>query len=129
MGGEPSGHIVNLNKTTSGDGIVTALAVLEVMQRNNKPLKELTAGFAKLPQKLVNIHHTKPKEILESEQVKEAVAQVESELGRHGRVLLRLSGTEPVIRIMVEAKDSAEVDRHLQTLRGAVVGSAVTSHT
>jgi phosphoglucosamine mutase len=112
LGGEQSGHIICLDRTTTGDGIIAALQVLEEMYSANKSLRELCTGMSKYPQKLTNIHlgSRSPQEIMESDKVKRSVREAEVEMGSNGRVLLRPSGTEPLIRVMVEGSDGAVVD-------------------
>ena len=114
LGGEGSGHIICLNKSTSGDGIIAALQVLEVMSKTRKNLNDLKSRFTKYPQVLINIK-TKSKVNLQGEsKLTQAVNSIESKLSNTGRILIRESGTEPLIRVMVEsanyklAKDSAE---------------------
>ena len=114
LGGEGSGHIICLNKSTSGDGIIAALQVLEVMSKTGKNLNDLKSRFTKYPQVLINIK-TKSKVNLQGESnLTQAVNSIESKLSNTGRILIRESGTEPLIRVMVEcanyklAKDSAE---------------------
>ena len=114
LGGEGSGHIICLNKSTSGDGIIAALQVLEVMSKTGKNLNDLKSRFTKYPQVLINVK-TKSKVNLQGEsKLTQAVNSIESKLSNTGRILIRESGTEPLIRVMVEsanyklAKDSAE---------------------
>ena len=114
LGGEGSGHIICLNKSTSGDGIIAALQVLEVMSKTGKNLNDLKSRFTKYPQVLLNVR-TKSKVDLQGEsKLTQAVNSIESKLSNTGRILIRESGTEPLIRVMVEsanyklAKDSAE---------------------
>ena len=114
LGGEGSGHIICLNKSTSGDGIIAALQVLEVMSKTEKNLNDLKSRFTKYPQVLLNVR-TKSKVNLQGEsKLTQAVNSIESKLSNTGRILIRESGTEPLIRVMVEsanyklAKDSAE---------------------
>ncbi|HEX5421060.1 MAG TPA: phosphoglucosamine mutase, partial [Gammaproteobacteria bacterium] len=109
LGGETSGHVICFDKTTTGDGLVTALQVLAVMQRTGKSLSELTRGMPQLPQTLVNVRVRAPVDPHEAPGVRQAVAEIESALGQRGRVVLRASGTEPVIRVMVEGEDRGRV--------------------
>ncbi len=106
IGGENSGHVLNLNLASTGDGIVAGLQVLTAMLRSNMTLHELAGGFDKFPQTLVNVRFedtgVNP---LDSEAVLQAKKEAEATLGKHGRVLLRKSGTEPLIRVMVESDD------------------------
>ncbi len=109
LGGESSGHIVCLDKTSTGDGIVSALQVLAAMVSQGKSLVELRRGMTKLPQTMINVRLPEKREVLTIPQVQDAVKTVESRLAGRGRVLLRPSGTEPLIRVMVEGDDAAEV--------------------
>jgi len=113
LGGESSGHIVCGHIQTTGDGIVSALQVLSYMVREDKPLSRLLHGFDKAPQSLINVRlapGVDAKQVMADERLKEAVAAVEAELGDSGRVLLRPSGTEPLIRVMVEGRAHLDVE-------------------
>jgi len=122
IGGEPSGHIICLDRTTTGDGIVSALQVLAEMNKTGKSLAELCSGMTKYPQVLINVKlgDAVAKEIMQKPQVTEAVASVEAEMGDSGRVLLRPSGTEPLIRVMVEGSDADQVQRKAEQIADAV---------
>jgi len=122
IGGEPSGHIICLDRTTTGDGIVSALQVLAEMNKTGKSLAELCSGMTKYPQVLINVKlvDAVAKEIMQKPQVIEAVAAVEAEMGGSGRVLLRPSGTEPLIRVMVEGSDADLVQRKAEQIADAV---------
>lgn len=120
LGGEGSGHIICLDKTTTGDGIVAALQVLAEMRRTGKSLHELKSGMKKYPQVLINIR-TEIKVNLEgNEVIKKAVETVEKKLGDKGRVLLRASGTEPLIRVMVEGVSEDDVLKYANQLANDV---------
>jgi phosphoglucosamine mutase len=106
LGGEQSGHVVVSEYATTGDGLVTALALLDVMVRSGKPLSELARVMEVYPQALINVP-VGDRTVAESEPVKEAVARAGERLGSEGRILLRASGTEPVVRVMVEHSDEA----------------------
>ncbi|SFF33958.1 phosphoglucosamine mutase [Fontimonas thermophila] len=109
LGGETSGHTICLDKTTTGDGIVTALQVLSALLRENRSLAELACAMPKYPQVLINVPvSAAAAAILETPQVVAAQADVRARLAGRGRILLRPSGTEPLIRVMVEAEDPAE---------------------
>ena len=111
LGGESSGHIICLDKSTTGDGIVAALEVIEVMLKTGKSLAELCEGMVMYPQHMINvpIGSANAKQLATHNLVASAVAEAESELGREGRVVLRASGTEPVFRVMLEGSDEAQV--------------------
>jgi len=109
IGGENSGHIISLDHTTTGDGIVSSLLVLAAMINSGLTLKELRSGMSKFPQVLVNVRFSGDSDPLLAESVLAAVKDVEQELGDRGRVLLRKSGTEPLIRVMVEGEDETHV--------------------
>lgn len=123
IGGESSGHIICLDRTTTGDAIVAALQVLAEMARAGKPLSELKAGMHKLPQRLVNVRMERRIDVADPV-IQAATRAAEAELGTRGRVLLRASGTEPVIRVMVEGEDDAEVERLAQRVADAVRSAA-----
>lgn len=110
LGGEASGHIVCLDKTTTGDAIIAALQVLTAMVRTGTPLHELRKGMQKYPQHLVNVRVGKRSDPMAHPRVLEAVKAAEARLADRGRVLLRASGTEPLIRVMVEGADKSVVD-------------------
>ncbi|QSX38109.1 phosphoglucosamine mutase [Shewanella sedimentimangrovi] len=120
IGGENSGHILNLDHGTTGDGIVAGILVLAAMRRHQLSLEQLTAGMKMFPQILVNVRFEGQSNPLESSLVKEAVSAVEAELGERGRVLLRKSGTEPLIRVMVEGEDDAQVSSLAHRIADAV---------
>ncbi len=108
LGGEQSGHVILSEYVTTGDGIVTALALLDVMARSGRPLSELAGVMEVYPQTLINVRVEEPgaaKAVAASEALERAVAEAKSTLGEDGRVLLRPSGTEPVVRVMVEHAD------------------------
>jgi phosphoglucosamine mutase len=104
LGGETSGHILCLDKTTTGDGLVSALQVLGVMKQTGRSLAELASGMKKFPQVLLNVKVAKRFDPSAVPSVQEAVQKIEKRMGGDGRVVLRASGTEPVIRVMVEGK-------------------------
>lgn len=109
LGAENSGHVILLDKTTTGDGIVASLQVLTAMVRNHMSLHDLCSGMKMLPQVLVNVRFSGEHDPLQSESVKEVTAEVEKTLAGRGRVLLRKSGTEPLIRVMVEGENESQV--------------------
>jgi phosphoglucosamine mutase len=126
LGGESSGHVICLDKSTTGDGIITALQVLMVMSETQRPLAELKSGMRLYPQTIVNVPLPatgvggRSFDVTRSRRVVRAVRAAQSELAEHGRVLLRASGTEPVIRVMVEAADAELVQRLSQELAESV---------
>ena len=123
LGGESSGHIICLDRTTTGDGIVSALQVLAAMKESECSLQDLLKGMDKYPQVLLNVRLAKKVDVLAREPVKEALRGAESELADRGRVLLRASGTEPLIRVMVEGQDAAQVETVAQQLADVVESS------
>jgi phosphoglucosamine mutase len=120
LGGENSGHIVCLDKHTTGDGIVSALQVLRALVESGTTLAKAAGTFALYPQVLLNVPLGKRGDAMTSPAVKRAVKEVEAELDGSGRVLLRPSGTEPVIRVMVEGRDGARVRRCADRIAAAV---------
>lgn len=123
LGGEASGHLICRHVVSTGDGIVAALQVLEAMLAADKPLADLRAGMNKLPQVLLNVPIPSGGLDLEANpQVLEARRAVESALLGHGRVLLRPSGTEPVIRVMVEGPDESAARSHAESMAAAIRG-------
>lgn len=109
LGGESSGHIICLDRTSTGDGIVAALQVLYAMCHSDLSLHELKSGMSKYPQCMENVRVSGQVDIDGSVDIRQAVAEVETELGESGRVLLRPSGTEPLVRVMVEGEEAAQV--------------------
>jgi phosphoglucosamine mutase len=118
LGGEQSGHILFLDESTTGDGIMSALQVLALMARSGKKLSELNQGFERFPQSLVNIGVAAKRPLEELPAFQDAVTEVEEELGDEGRVLVRYSGTELKARIMVEGRDEARVHELANELAG-----------
>ncbi len=124
LGGESSGHIICLDRTTTGDGIVSALQVMAEMWKSGESLHSLKTGMEKYPQTLINVKVDKTANLAEVKSIQKAKHEVECELRDTGRVLLRPSGTEPVIRVMVEGQDGILVD-NLANRLAAVVSSAL----
>jgi phosphoglucosamine mutase len=121
LGGEASGHLLCLDRTSTGDGIVSALQVLEVMVNKGRSLAELTSDVQKLPQVMINVPvSSKVMNLEDSENIKTAVRSVEDRLGETGRVILRPSGTEPLIRVTLEGIDEDQVNQLAGELAGVV---------
>jgi phosphoglucosamine mutase len=125
IGGETSGHMIVLDRTTTGDGLVCALQILAVMKQTGKSLSELASGMPKYPQTMLNVRTERSFDPTTSTVIKDAVVQAEGELADTGRVVLRASGTEPVIRVMVEGEDHEQVVALAERL-AAVVADAAT---
>jgi len=126
VGGEQSGHVILSEHVTTGDGMVTALALLDVMARGGRPLSELAAVMEKYPQTLINVRVEEPgvaKAVAASEAVGRAVSKAEGRLRDEGRVLLRPSGTEPVVRVMVEHADETVCREVCEAVSRAVAGA------
>jgi phosphoglucosamine mutase len=123
LGGEASGHLLCLDKTTTGDGLVSALQVLTVLRDSGRTLAELAGQMPRFPQTLVNVRVASMPD-LESASIQAAVREVEKQLGDRGRVVLRASGTEPVVRVMVEGEDESEVDEVADRIAAAVRAAA-----
>ncbi|MBE9516759.1 MAG: phosphoglucosamine mutase [Proteobacteria bacterium] len=130
LGGESSGHIICLDKTTTGDGIIAALEVLAVLVKSDKPMSELCDGMSLLPQNMINVqiprdvHAAKKFNVNDSAVVQKAVDDATAELADSGRILLRASGTEPVIRVMVEGNDAGTITRLSEDLAKVVEQAA-----
>ena len=120
LGGESSGHIICLDRTTTGDGLVSALQVLAAMVNQKKSLRDLLVGVSKYPQTLLNVRLAERVDVCSKKPVKDAVAAAEATLNGSGRVLLRASGTEPLIRVMVEGRDEKMVQSVAQELADVV---------
>jgi len=125
LGGEQSGHLVFRELATTGDGVLTAVLLLDLLRRTGRPLADLAAqAMRRLPQVLVNIAVVDPDKVVDSDDVTAEVAAVTAELGDSGRVLLRASGTEPLVRVMVEAADGDIADRAVARLQAVVERAA-----
>ncbi len=121
LGGEQSGHIIFRAISTTGDGVLTGLVLADLMRRSGRSLAELSEGLVeRVPQVLVNVPIPQPERLAECAEVWEAVRRAEAELGHEGRVLLRASGTEPVVRVMVEARRQADANAVAAQLTGIV---------
>lgn len=123
LGAENSGHVLLLDKTTTGDGIVAGLQVLAAMIRNDMSLADLCSGMTMLPQVLINIRFAGKHDPLANATVKSTIEQAERQLGNEGRVLIRKSGTEPLIRVMVEGSNRSEVQKLAEQIACAVEAS------
>ncbi len=120
IGGEQSGHIIFPARSLVGDGMLTALSLLEAIRENGKPLSELAEGFTRFPQILVNIRVKQKTPFDEVPNIADVSAQVEKELGGAGRLLLRYSGTENLARVMIEGKDQSEIHGQAQRLADVI---------
>ena len=120
IGGEASGHIVCLDKTTTGDAIIASLQVLTAVVQSGQSLHELRQGMTKFPQQLINVKIAQKSDPMQHADVASAVALAEKELGARGRILLRASGTEPLIRVMVEGENQQQISKICQTLADQV---------
>jgi phosphoglucosamine mutase len=127
LGGETSGHILCLDQTTTGDGLISALQVLKVMKQSGAGLAELGTGMQKYPQVLVNVQVAKRFDPLTEPKVARVVEEVERGFAGRGRIVLRASGTEPVIRVMVEGSDAALVKRGAKQIAAAVEAASVAN--
>ncbi len=118
IGGEQSGHVIFLDDNTTGDGLLSALHLLEVMHETGKPLSELASIMEILPQALVNakVPNDKKEHFMENPEIAAAIAEVEQKFNGEGRVLIRPSGTEPLVRVMIEGKDQAVIDAEAERL-------------
>ncbi len=124
IGGETSGHVICLDQTTTGDGLVSALQILAIMRRTGKPLSELASGMSRYPQKMFNVPTDKRLDPDSSPAIRDAVSQAEAELAENGRVVLRASGTEAVIRVMVEGENEHQVLTLAKRLASVVAEAA-----
>jgi len=122
FGGEQSGHMIFLDHNTTGDGIISALQVLAIMQKSGRPLSELASVMTALPQVLVNVRVRERRKLDDMPEVGALVADIERRLGDSGRVLIRYSGTELLMRIMLEGRDQAEITTMAEEIAGVVTG-------
>ncbi len=116
LGGEQSGHVVFLNQTTTGDGVLTALRLLAVMLRTGKPLAELAGVVQKCPQTLINVKVKAKTDLKTLPQARQAIQEAEKRLGAQGRLLVRYSGTEPKLRIMTEGENEMLIQQVAEDL-------------
>ncbi len=127
LGGETSGHILCLDRASTGDGIIAALAVLEALAHGGQDLVAARQGLKKFPQIMLNVRAAGAREALHGDEVRQALAEVEQTLHGRGRVVLRASGTEPLVRVTVEGADAAEVRQLAEKLAGIVKSAAERS--
>ncbi|WP_425447612.1 phosphoglucosamine mutase [Dethiothermospora halolimnae] len=122
LGGEQSGHIIFLDYNTTGDGLLTAIQLISVLKESNKKMSQLAKGMKKLPQILVNakVSQEKKKNYLNDKIIKEEITKVEERFKGEGRVLIRPSGTEPLVRVMIEGKDTDEIKKIAENLAGII---------
>lgn len=120
LGGEQSGHIIFLDYNTTGDGLLTGLQLVNIMKMTKKPLSELANEMEKFPQKLVNIRVTDKLHVTDNEKVKEVITQVENEMSGNGRILVRPSGTEPLVRVMAEAPTKEQCESYVERIAAVV---------
>ena len=120
IGGESSGHILVLDKHSTGDGLVSALQVLNAVVRSGSSMAEMLADASLFPQTMINVRMEAGTDWQGSQALQQAIADAEQALGQDGRVLIRASGTEPVLRVMVEARDAAVAQRWAEAIAGQV---------
>ncbi|WP_419775234.1 phosphoglucosamine mutase [Ignavigranum ruoffiae] len=120
LGGEQSGHIVFLNHNTTGDGLLTAIQLLAVMKETGKALSELAKEVTIYPQKLVNVKVSDKHTVMDEPEVKAAIEKLEKEMAGDGRILVRPSGTEPLLRVMAEASTDEKVDYYVNTIADVI---------
>ena len=120
LGGEQSGHIIFLEHNSTGDGILTSLQLMATMLRAGKPLSELREQIKKFPQLLANVHSTRKDEWMENEKIRQVVARLEAQLGESGRIFIRASGTEALIRVMVEGPDEAVLKSMVEEITAVI---------
>ncbi|MCZ0756903.1 phosphoglucosamine mutase [Anoxybacillus sp. J5B_2022] len=120
LGGEQSGHIIFLDYNTTGDGLLTALQLVNIMKVTKKPLSELAGEMKKYPQKLVNVKVTDKHEAIASEEVQRVIREVEEEMAGNGRILVRPSGTEPLVRVMAEAPTNELCDQYVERIASVI---------
>ena len=118
LGGEQSGHVIFLDENTTGDGLLSALHLLECMVETGKPLSELSGIMEVLPQALVNakVPNHKKEHYMDYPEIAEAIEELEKEFAGNGRVLIRPSGTEPLVRVMIEGKDQKKIQEACESL-------------
>ncbi|ARJ13468.1 phosphoglucosamine mutase [Staphylococcus lugdunensis] len=120
LGGEQSGHIVMMDYNTTGDGLLTGIQLASIIKMSGKPLSELAAQMKKYPQSLINVRVTDKYNVEKNEDVKAEIAKVEAEMNGEGRILVRPSGTEPLVRVMVEASTDDNANRYAEQIAQVV---------
>jgi phosphoglucosamine mutase len=116
LGGEGSGHLLALDKHTTGDGLVSALQILQACVRSGKSMAQLLNGVELFPQTLINVRLAADQDWKSNASMQAVTKQVEAELGDAGRVLIRASGTEPLVRVMVEARDAQQALQYAELI-------------
>jgi phosphoglucosamine mutase len=116
LGGEQSGHLIFLDHNTTGDGLITSLQVLSIMKQDGKPLSELASCMRTYPQVLVNVRVKEKRDLASVPEIAKRVADIEKALEGSGRLLVRYSGTEPKLRIMLEGEDEKTIRKHADEL-------------
>ena len=120
LGGEQSGHMIFMEHNTTGDGVITALQVLAIMQETGRPLSELATVMTALPQVLVHVRVRERRDITEFPEIQAVIDSVNARLGDDGRVLIRYSGTEPLLRVMLEGQDLTDISSWAEEIAAAV---------
>jgi len=120
LGGEQSGHVIFLDHNTTGDGLISALQILIIMKQTGRPLSELAACMKSYPQTLVNVRVKERRDLASIPEVAQRMADVEKKLGGNGRLLVRFSGTEPKVRVMIEGEDEKEIRKIAEDLAGII---------
>jgi phosphoglucosamine mutase len=120
LGGEQSGHVIMSKYGNTGDGLLTALHLISHVAQSKKSLKELTSFMKRYPQVLINVSGVAKEKLAHNQRIQESVKKIESQLGLTGRVLLRASGTEPLIRVMIEAENRTDAQQFAESLASLV---------
>jgi len=120
LGGEQSGHVIMRKYADTGDGLLTALHLISHIAKTRKNLKELASFMVRFPQILINVSGVSKEKLAHNQAIKDAVSRIESSLGTRGRVLLRASVTEPLIRVMIEAEDANDAQQFAESLAALV---------
>ena len=120
IGGEQSGHLIFPDQSLAGDGMITTLSLLRVMRETDRRLQDLTEGFVRYPQVLVNVRVREKRPFEEVARISEVVRETEAQLGETGRLLLRYSGTEPLARVMIEGERQETIERYANRLASAI---------